>query len=219
VSGLVVRPAQGLVLFRGRPARGVRLRGGKVVRLPTKDRPRPAALDPQTPPNSSAAPFQNEARRRAFCAAAERRRAPLLASAPPPDPPPPPRGRLFVRAEPDGEGGAAPVVYERGADGEHRSRRFALTAAGRLVRRDGPPARATEGALVAALEALAGRLAEQPAPVVNVHPPAVTVEAAPAPNVHVTVEAPPRPGAIRATKAEDGTTTFEVFDGVEEAAS
>jgi len=38
----------------------------------------------------------------------------------------------------------------------------------------------------------------------------VTVEAAAPPNVQVTVEAEPRPRQIRATKAEDGTTTFEV---------
>lgn len=71
----------------------------------------------------------------------------------------------------------------------------------------------------------------QPSPApdvsVSVEPPSVTVEAAhvelpeqqppdvhiAAPEVHVTVEPPPRPtGAIKATKAEDGTTVFQVVD-------
>jgi hypothetical protein len=47
-------------------------------------------------------------------------------------------------------------------------------------------------------------------PAVHVAPPEVHIAA---PEVHVTVEPPPRPtSSIRATKAEDGTTTFSVVE-------
>jgi hypothetical protein len=67
------------------------------------------------------------------------------------------------------------------------------------------------GALAAILSRLDELAAREPIRV-TVEPPQVTVEAARPPDVHVTVQPPQRPGAVRAVKNEDGTTVFTVED-------
>jgi hypothetical protein len=134
--------------------------------------------------------------------------------------PKPPRGRVFVRVEDDGHGGASPAVYERRGGVEFRSRRVGLTADGRPVRRnpdvedaelqafedsivtqqddDAADADAASGLALFARRLLGrlGSIADKPAPTITVTPPSVIVEPTP-----VTLSVEPTPITVHVPAA------------------